>query len=565
LHRREAACQLPRPADGRARRGEVAILPKADTVLRNGRVFAGYAEGVAEAVALWRGKVLAVGSSADMEPLIGPSTTVIELEGRLATPGLYEAHMHLIPVGLAMGQVDARASAVRTLDELLRRIGERARASKPGEWVLARGYDQFELDVKRHPHRTELDAVAPDNPVLLTRACGHVAIANSRALELAGVTVATPVPAGGLIEQENGVLTGLMAENGRDPVKAVMPVPPHGMLVDAIERGARHLNGFGITSHMDAAVGIAAKYAEIPAYRAALREGRMPVRSNLCLLHSPHGILEECWREGLVTGTGDDMLSIGPVKIFTDGSAGGKTAAMSAPYLGEPATHGVFCLTDAEMDDMTMDVHAKGYQLAVHAIGDAAIEQTLVAMEKALDRHPDPDRRHRIEHCGFLSADQRRRMRARGIEPVPQPVFIHDFGDLYVSVLGGERPHASYPMRTWIEEGFAPAASTDAPVCDATPFPNLYTMLTRKTSRGTVIGADQTISIERAIQAYTAFGAYVNRCEHHRGKLVPGMAADVAVFSRDLLTARPEDIRDDTRCDLTILDGRIVHDTRGVA
>ena len=155
------------------------------------------------------------------------------------------------------------------------------------------------------------------------------------------------------------------------------------------------------------------------------------------------------------------------------------------------------------------------------------------------------------------------RMKAAGIEPVPQPIFIHDFGDLYVSVVGEERAKASYPLRTWIERGFRPAASSDAPVCDADPFPNLYAMLTRKTSRGTVMGADETIDMTHAIQAYTEFGAYVNRCERHRGKLLPGMAADIAVFSRDLLDATPEQVRDDTRCDLTLLGGRPVHDALG--
>lgn len=539
------------------------ILPKADAVLRGGRVFVAYGEPVAEAVALWSGKVLAVGSSADMEPLIGPDTKVVELRGRLATPGLFEAHAHLLPMGVSMAEVDARPQAANTLDGLLNLIREAAKTKKPGEWILARGYDHFQLDVRRHPHRTELDAAAPDNPVYLVRTCGHLAVVNSLALKLAGVTRSSPVPAGGAIEQVNGDLTGLLAENGRLPVKAVLPAATDEELVAAIERGAKYMNTFGITSTMDAAVGIHSKYREIVAYRTAVRTGRQPIRVTQCLLDIPDGILDQCHGEGLVTGSGDDMLRIGPVKIFTDGSAGGKTAAMTAPYEGEEQTHGIYCLTDKEMEEATMAVHARGYQLAVHAIGDGAIEQTLVAMEKALAKYPDANRRHRIEHCGFNTMDQMKRMRAAGIEPVPQPVFIYDFGDLYQSVMPDERPAASYPMKTWIDMGFSPAASTDAPVCDANVWPNFYTMLTRKTSRGTVIGGGEAITIERAIQAYTEFGAYVNRCEDHRGTLRPGQAADVAVFSRDLLTATPEQILSETRCDLTILGGACVHDATG--
>lgn len=535
-------------------------LPHADLVLQNGPIYLGMKEGYASAVALWAGKVLATGTPADMEPLIGPGTKVIDLAGRMATPGLYEAHLHLLPLGLTMKELDIRPRFVRTLDGLLEMIAQAAAKAKPGEWILARGYDHFELDVKRHPHRTELDRAAPNNPVYIVRACGHLSVANSLALKLAGVDEKTPVPAGGAIEQVNGVLTGLMAENGRDPVKKVIPDPTDEELVAAIERAGRYCNSFGITSVMDAAVGMRSRYREVAAYRTAQRTGRLPVRTNMCLLGGHNGIVEQCFADGLVTGAGDDWLSVGPVKIFTDGSAGGRTAAMSLPYLGEPETKGIFCLTDDEMDALTRDYHAKGYQLAVHAIGDAAIEQTLNAMENGLNDHPDPDRRHRIEHCGFNSKEQIARMVRLGIEPVPQPVFIYDFGDLYLSVLEQERVDACYPMRDWISAGLKPAASSDAPVCDANIWPNIYTMLTRKTARGTVIAPDQTMTIDEVIAAYTDFGAYVNRCENHRGRLLPGMAADIAIFSRDLRQATPEQLLSETRCDMTIIAGKVVYE-----
>lgn len=535
-------------------------LPHADLILQNGPVYLGLKEGYASAVALWAGKVLATGTPADMAPLIGPGTKVIDLAGRTATPGLYEAHLHLLPLGLTMKELDIRPRFVRTLDGLLEMIAQAAAKAKPGEWILARGYDHFELDVKRHPHRTELDRAAPNNPVYIVRACGHLSVANSLALKLAGVDEKTPVPAGGAIEQVNGVLTGLMAENGRDAVKKVIPDPTDEELVAAIERAGRYCNTFGITSVMDAAVGMRSHYREVAAYRTAQRTGRLPVRTNMCLLGGHNGIVEQCFADGLVTGAGDDWLSVGPVKIFTDGSAGGRTAAMSLPYLGEPETKGIFCLTDAEMDALTRDYHAKGYQLAVHAIGDAAIEQTLNAMENGLNDHPDADRRHRIEHCGFNSAEQIARMVRLGIEPVPQPVFIYDFGDLYLSVLEAQRVDACYPMRDWIEAGLKPAASSDAPVCDANIWPNIYTMLTRKTARGTVISPDQTLTIDEVISAYTEFGAYVNRCEDSRGRLLPGMAADVAIFSRDLSQATPEQLLHETRCDMTIIAGKVVYE-----
>jgi predicted amidohydrolase YtcJ len=191
------------------------ILPKADIILTNGRVFRSLGEGVAEAAALWAGRVLATGSAADMEPLIGPVTRVIDLVGRLATPGLCDSHMHLLPNGVIMGHVDVRPASAPTLAALLERIRERAAVTPPGQWIQARGYDQFTLDIRRHPLREELDAAAPDHPVVIVRACGHVMICNSRALALTGIDEATPVPQGGLIEQRDGRLTIPCCVSGR--------------------------------------------------------------------------------------------------------------------------------------------------------------------------------------------------------------------------------------------------------------------------------------------------------------------------------------------------------------
>jgi predicted amidohydrolase YtcJ len=537
----------------------------AETVLRNGTVWCGRQEGTAEAVALWGGRVLATGSNDDIAPLIGPGTKVVDLRGRLATPGLIDAHLHLLPYGLTMLEVDARPQSAPTLEALLALIKARAEALGPGKWVLARGYEESKLDVKRPPWREELDAVAPDNPVYLVRTCGHISICNSRAFELAGITAQTPAPPGGLIEVQNGKLTGMLAEYGRDPIRKVLPAASDEDLVSAIERAGRYLNTFGITSCMDAAVGMHSHFREIGAYFAAERSGRLPVRTSMCLLGDPgpKSIVPEAFAAGLVTGTGHDMLRVGPVKIFTDGSAGGRTAWMTQPYLGEDKTLGVSCQTDAVLDETVMDYHRKGYQMAIHAIGDAAIEQVLSSYEKALAAAPDADRRHRIEHCGFLSDDHMARMKAAGVYPAPQPVFIYDFGDLYYAVVGTERADASYPMRGWFNAGLKPSASTDAPVCDANPFPNIYTMLTRKTGKGTVLGGQEALTIVEVLQAYTEYGAFAEKAEAKKGRLAPGLLGDVAVFSRDMMTATPEEILEDTHCDLTIRGGEIVFDRHG--
>ncbi len=540
--------------------GETVSGLAADVLLRRGHVWCGAGLPWARDVAIFGGRILAVGD--DLDALAGPATQRIDLAGRFAMPGLYDAHLHLLPLGLAMAELDLRPAAAPDLATLLAKVADAARSRPHGGWILGRGYDHFKLDTKRHPTRQELDRAAPDHPVYLVRACGHLAVCNSKALALAGITAATPAPPGGRIEIVDGEPTGLIAETARDAVKAILPAPSEADLVAAIRRGSDHCASFGITSVMDAAVGISAGFAEIPAYLRAKREGALAVRVDLCLLGGPGGIVERCAEIGLVTGTGDDALMIGPVKIFTDGSAGGRTAAVREPYLG--GGHGLLMLEPEALSAYVADYHAKGYQLAPHAIGDAAIEQVLDAYEAALEAMPAPDRRHRIEHCGFNTDAQIDRLVRLGLTPVPQPVFMHDFGDLYVDVLGATRGAAAYPMRRWLNRGLRPAASSDCPVSDCNPFVNLCTMQTRRTDRGTVLGGQEAISPEEALHAYTYNSAYVGRAEHTKGRLLPGQLADIAVFDTDLATAPADAVRD-AACELTLKGGVVTFDRAGLA
>ncbi|MBZ3694276.1 amidohydrolase [Phyllobacterium calauticae] len=534
-------------------------LVAADSILHNGNIWCGYEEGVVEALAIWQGKILATGSSAEMLELQGVHTKLVDLHGAFATPGLNDAHLHLISTGLTLQWIDATPAKLPTLDALLGAIGAKAASLPKGEWILARGYDQTKLDTGRHPLKSELDQVAPDHPVMLTRACGHVSIFNSVAFAKAGVDEAYAAPSGGMIEQKNGALTGMVAENAQDVLRAAIPDPDESQLIEAIETAGNMLLSYGITSVMDAAVGHVAGFNEIRAYQIARRDNRLPVRSWLVLLGDPgKSIVPDCYRAGLVSGVGDDMLTIGAVKIFLDGSAGGRTAWMSKPYLGDDNNTGIQMLPDAELQDLVMDTHNKGYQLACHAIGDQAIEQLITAYEKALAATPDPNRRHRIEHCGFSTSSQHDRMQNAGIYPCPQQVFIYDFGDAYISVLGVERSRSSYPLKTWADLGFKPATGSDSPVCHPDPFPNLYTMLTRKTWKGTVMDAAQSVSIEDALRVYTEYGAFSQKQEHVKGRLVPGQVADIAIFSRNLLTATPEEILHETQCNMTLRGGEIV-------
>jgi predicted amidohydrolase YtcJ len=541
-------------------------MQQADIIISGGRIFSGLAEGFVDALAIGGDRVLAAGPADEVMSLRGDGTRLIDLDGRVAIPGLNDAHMHLLLLGLGMKEVNLRAEeGVRSIDELLRRIADDVKTKKPGQWVVGAGYDHNELAERRHPTADELDRIAPDNPIYIKRTCGHIAVVNAQAMRAAGIGHNTPNPDGGLIERRDNRLTGLLAESAMRLVVAAMPKPSKAELVTAIEHAGQYMLAQGFTSVMDAAVGMAAGMDEIEAYEEAARSNRLPVRTWVCIYGNPDGIADVAHAAGHRFGREVGRLRYGAMKVFADGSAGGLTAAMSEPYsAGEPDNRGLFCFSEEEMHGLLARYHDLGYQLAIHAIGDAAIEQVLSGMEKAASAEkPIQGRRHRIEHCGFLSDDQLARMAAAGIDPVPQPIFIYEFGDLYIHNLGQARAGASYPMRRWLDAGLHPAASSDAPVSATDPFKNLFTMVTRKSKRGTVIGERERLTMEEAVHAYTYCGAFTQFAEGQVGRLVPGQAADIAILSHDIFAVEPEVVETQARCDMTILGGEIVFDRLG--
>ena len=540
----------------------MSARPKADTILSGGRVWRGLGLAETGALALWKGRVLAAGSPDEIEPLVGPETRRVDLRGRLAVPGFCDAHEHLIPIGLGLVELDFKPPKATTIAGIVEAVKAEAKRVGPGQWIIGRGYDHFHLDVKRHPLREELDRAAPENPVYIRRTCGHMGVANSKALATAGIPEGVNDPPGGAFERREGRLTGLVQERAQEVVYRAMPKPGRAHLIDAIERAGQHCLSQGITSVVDAGVGLRAKFQEWFAYQEAKRSGRLRVRSYLSFTGGPDGALADAQANGLVTGVGDEMMKIGPVKFWADGSAGGRTAAMSESYRCCGGEKGMLCFEDREMEAMVLDAHAAGYQIAIHAIGDAAIEQAIVAVDKALNKVPKADARARIEHCGFVTDRQIGEMKRLGMIPSPQPVFIHEFGDLYVDVLGEARSEASYPMRRWHDRGLRPAAGSDAPVSSDNPLTGLHVMVTRKTDRGRVLGASETLPLAETLHTYTANGAYSAFAETERGTLEPGMLADVAVIDRDLFDAEPAELLE-AMVDLTLVGGDVRYDRLG--
>ncbi|WP_417673072.1 amidohydrolase [Pseudodonghicola sp.] len=535
-------------------------------ILTNGKIWCGLKEGFAEALAIEGDKVLATGTADEIAALAGPETDIIDLGGKFAVPGLNDAHMHLYLYGLNLLQVDLRPHAgVRSIQALLDRVKAAAEQLPPGAWIIGRGYDHDKLTELRHPHMKELDAVAPNNPVMLSRACGHAAVANTLALQAGGIGHNTPQPYGGHIGRDDqGMLSGLLLENARVPVSRAQPQPTVDDLVNAIERGGQELLKLGVTSVMEAAIGMGIGEGELDAYMKANETGRLPVRVAGTLMGDlERNILDYAYGKGLVTGVGDNMFRIGPVKIFTDGSIGGYSAWMSEPYYKQPDNYGVPCLNQEQTDELVMKAHKMGYQMAPHAIGDAAIGMVLAAYEKAYAAEPAEDRRHRIEHCGWHTPAQLEQMKAMKVIPAGQPSFLYFFGDGYFMCMGPDKPKKSYPFKTWLESGLHPSGSTDCPVTEPDPLPALYGMIARKSDTGQSLGEDERLSVAEALHCYTYESAYGVHDEKIKGRLVPGQLADIAVFDTNFFDVDPEAILD-AKCQMTILGGEVVY-SRGDA
>ncbi|MBT5432574.1 MAG: amidohydrolase [Rhodospirillaceae bacterium] len=533
------------------------IEGKADTVLSGGHVWCGLEAGSVEALAIRGGKVLAAGSWSQIESLVGPATRWIDLRGRLAMPGFHDAHMHLMSLARRAAAVDLRVGSVDSVADVVARVAERASLTEPGGWVVGGGYDHTAFAERRHPTRWDLDAVSPDHPVWLARCCGHMGVANSAALKLADIDRESPQPSGGVIVRENGEPTGLLQERAQEAMRAVMPDPTVAELVEAVEIASRQCLSHGITSVMDACVGSAGGWADVEAYEAAAAAGALHVRMTMAMGGGPDGIAEEAFAKGYVIGRGDHRLRVGPVKFFTDGSAGGCTAAMRDPYTNGDL--GVLIFEDRDLDEMVAHYHHRGYQVAVHAIGDAAIDQTIQAFDRTCAEGTCSHRRHRIEHCGFVDDGHLDDMARLGLIPAPQPVFLRDFGDTYLDVLGEERSCGCYPMARWQRRGLKPAASSDTPVSDVNPFPNLHAAVTRRTSGGEVLGEDECMTMAEALSSYTENGAYACGVDDNLGSFAPGMAADIAVLSSDPFEDTPDYLLHQ-RADLTLIDGEVVFD-----
>jgi predicted amidohydrolase YtcJ len=526
-----------------------------DLLLINGRfITMDSTQPEASGVAIRNGRIVAVGTDADARSAAAPGCELIDLNGRSATPGLNDAHSHPMAVGFALSDLNLAMPPNQSIRDIVSLVGEMTKGRPPGSWIVGRGYDQARLAEQRHPTRYDLDEVAPDHPVLLIRACHHIGVANSRALALAGVTAATDDPAGGTIDRDvHGEPTGVLRETAFEQIRVSIGEPTEDQIAEALILGGEAFLASGVTSTAEAGI---SRPEQLRAYQRLRRDDRLPVRTYLMMLIDE--TLDDLVALGVRTGLGDDKLRIGPAKLFSDGSIGGRTARMRRPFEGEADNVGLWMMPIDELKSKVLRAHRAGFQVAIHAIGDAAIDLVLDAYDEAMATDPRPDPRHRIEHCSIVDEAMISRIGRLGVIPIPGTSFLYHFRDAYTQNLGYDRLRYTYGMASFARHGVIAAASTDAPVVPTNAMIGLQTMMTRRDVNGAEIWSEEAISLDDAIRAYTVNGAYASFEESIKGTLAPGMLGDVTVYETDLRGVAAEEIGN-VQIDFTIVDGRVAY------
>ncbi len=535
-----------------------AAGPKADVIYIHGNVYTGVPATSQfnsilreEAIAVRGDRIQAVGKNAEIEKLKGPQTQVVDLGGRFVMPGFNDAHVHLADAGLQ--KLSVNLTGVKSLEEFRERVLAKVETAKPGEWILGGGWDETTWPVKTLPNRWDLDEVSGGHPVLLVRVDEHVAVANTRALQLAKITLATRDPEGAKIDRnENGEPTGILRETAIGLVRMVVPKLSHEKRRQGIELALADLAQHGVTSAQDCSAieESCSNWEDFGIYEELEKEGKLTARISEWLPFEDS--IEELKKKRDSHPQSDLMLHTGMVKAFLDGSLGSHTAALLEPYADDPKNSGLSRYEVGKLNEMAKERVLAGFQLGFHAIGDRGVQMALDAFaeaekaareQKVKAPNGGDDFRLRIEHAQVTTPAQIARFKELKVIASMQPSHLTTDMRWAQERLGAKRAATSYAWAAFLNKGVPLAFGTDYPVEPNTPFRGLYAAVTRKSEDGKQeYFPSQRLTMDQAIAAYTTGSAFAEFEEKEKGKLQAGMLADFVVLDRDLTAASPEKV-----------------------
>jgi predicted amidohydrolase YtcJ len=544
--------------------------PKADVIFTHGNVFTGMVDSSTlgagkryEAIAIRGDRIMAVGSREEIEKLKGPDTKVVDLGGHFVMPGFNDAHLHLGHAGEE--KVNVNLVGVKSLEEFRERIHEKVEKAVPGEWVIGGGWDETMWPVKVPPTRWDVDEVSDGHPVFLSRVDGHIGVANTRALQLASISVASRDPEGGRIDRdEAGTPNGILRETAQEAVRAVIPEPTHEKRREEIELALADLASHGVTSAQDNS-----SWEDFEIYEELEHEGKLTARISEWLPFNDS--VDDLNKKRSSHPASDNMLHTGMLKGFMDGSLGSKTAALLAPYSDDPKNSGIPQYDPSKLNAMTKERVLAGFQIGFHAIGDKGVRMALDACAeaekaaraagvKAADG--GTDYRLRIEHSQVTSPLQIQRYKELKVIASMQPSHLLTDMNWAESRLGPKRAAHSYAWAEFLRRGVTLAFGTDYPVEPISPFRGLYAAITRTSEDGKkTYYPEQKLTIEQAIAAYTSGSAFSEFAEKQKGKLQPGMLADFVVLDRDITSVPPQKILE-TKVLRTVVGGKTVYEEK---
>ncbi|MGA2577296.1 MAG: amidohydrolase [Bryobacteraceae bacterium] len=531
--------------------------PSASLVLLNGKIWTvNEAQPRAEAVACLGSRIVAVGSNGEIRKWIGAGTEVLDLNGKLVLPGFNDAHVHFFSGGENLAGVQLRDA--KSEDEFRKRIAEFAARQPAGRWISGGGWDHENWTPARLPTRQSIDAVTAGHPVFVNRLDGHMALANSQALQLAGITRDTPDPPGGTIVRDAaGEPTGVLKDAAMERMYRTIPEPSEDQIADAVRAAMRYSAENGVTSVQD----MSAAPQILRVYQALLANGELTVRISG---HQPLAAWQRLAAVGLRAGFGGEKLHIGGLKGFADGSLGSTTALFFEPYLDAPNTSGLAnseMIPESKMQKHILDADRAGLQVAVHAIGDKANHMVLGMYEEAARQNGARDRRFRIEHAQHLRMEDIPRFGQLHVIASMQPYHCIDDGRWAEKRIGPERAKGTYAFRALLDSGAVLAFGSDWDVAPMQPLIGIYAAATRRTLDGKHPNGwvpEQKITVAEAIRAYTMGSAYASFDDKIKGSIEPGKLADMVVVSDDILSVPAVEI-EKTRVETTVFDGKVIY------